>query len=193
MLELIRFWVTLAQFWPSSGKKIDWKWVQMVVSDHYLKKYSHKPILKLRCTFVGWVFRAAVGWAAARLAEPISLTAWQIFSIRSSVELSRPVVVHCHGHLPIWVCPWDKNKNVLAVAAYVRPDSRSQAKFLNNEIESYSVRSRTCAEHSIRLSFTSILASLVFADGNLTCTVPMAFPGIFEAWKEVTCGWYTAR
>ena len=50
-----------------------------------------------------------VGWAAARFVEPISLiTALQIFSIRSSVELSRPVVVHCHGHLPffaIWACP----------------------------------------------------------------------------------------
>ena len=30
----------------------------------------------------------------------ISVTAWWIFSIRSSVELSRPVVVHRHGHLP---------------------------------------------------------------------------------------------
>ena len=42
----------------------------------------------------------------------ISITAWRIFSIRSSVQLSRPVVVHCHGHLPIcpiWACPWDKN------------------------------------------------------------------------------------
>ena len=42
----------------------------------------------------------------------ISVTAWRIFSIRSSVELSRPVVVHCHGHLPIcpiWACPWAKN------------------------------------------------------------------------------------
>ena len=28
----------------------------------------------------------------------ISVTAWRIFSIRSSVELSRPVGVHCHGH-----------------------------------------------------------------------------------------------
>ena len=39
----------------------------------------------------------------------ISVTAWRIFSIRSSVELSRPLVVHCHGHLPIcpiWACPW---------------------------------------------------------------------------------------
>ena len=44
----------------------------------------------------------------------ISVTAWRIFSIRSSVELSRPLVVHCHGHLPIcpiWACPWAKNSN----------------------------------------------------------------------------------
>ena len=42
----------------------------------------------------------------------ISVTAWRIFSIQSSVELSRPVVVHCHGRLPIcpiWTCPWAKN------------------------------------------------------------------------------------
>ena len=42
----------------------------------------------------------------------ISVTARRIFFIRSSVELSRPVVVHCHGHLPIcpiWACTWAKN------------------------------------------------------------------------------------
>ena len=47
----------------------------------------------------------------------ISVTAWWIFSIRSSVELSRPVVVHCHGHLPIcpiWACPWAKNLSNLS-------------------------------------------------------------------------------
>ena len=47
----------------------------------------------------------------------ISVTSWWIFSIRSSVELSRPVVVHCHGHLlicPIWACPWAKNLSNLA-------------------------------------------------------------------------------
>ena len=41
----------------------------------------------------------------------ISVFTWWIFFIRSSVELSRPVVAHCHGHLPIcsiWVCPWAK-------------------------------------------------------------------------------------
>ena len=42
--EIIRFWAMFAQFWPSSGKKITWKWVKMVVSDRYLKKYSHNPI-----------------------------------------------------------------------------------------------------------------------------------------------------
>ena len=42
----------------------------------------------------------------------ISVTAWWIFSIRSSVELSRSVGVHCYGHMPIcpiWACPWAKN------------------------------------------------------------------------------------
>ena len=47
----------------------------------------------------------------------ISVTAWSIFSIRSSVELSRPVVVHRHDHLPIcpiWACPWAKDLSNLA-------------------------------------------------------------------------------
>ena len=52
----------------------------------------------------------------------ISVTAWRIFSIRSSVQLSRPLVVHCHGHLPIcpiWACPWAKN---LSNQAALGPD-----------------------------------------------------------------------
>ena len=47
----------------------------------------------------------------------ISVTAWWIFTVWSSVELSRPVVVHCHGHFPIcpiWACPWAKNLSNLA-------------------------------------------------------------------------------
>ena len=47
----------------------------------------------------------------------ISVTAWQIFSIRSSMKLSRPVVVHCHGYVPIypiWACPWAQNLSNLA-------------------------------------------------------------------------------
>ena len=42
----------------------------------------------------------------------ISVTAWWIFSVRSSMELSRPVVMHCHAHLsicPIWACPCAEN------------------------------------------------------------------------------------
>ena len=42
----------------------------------------------------------------------ISITTWWIFSVQSSMELSRPVVVHCHAHLPIcpiWACPWAEN------------------------------------------------------------------------------------
>ena len=47
----------------------------------------------------------------------ISVTPWRIFSILSSVELSRPVVVHCHGRLPlcpVWACPLAKNLSNLA-------------------------------------------------------------------------------
>ena len=42
----------------------------------------------------------------------ISVTAGWIFSVWSSMELSRPVVVHCHAHLPIcpiWARPWAEN------------------------------------------------------------------------------------
>ena len=54
------------------------------------------------------------GWAGGcqTCGTHTSVTAWRIFSIRSSVELSRPLVVHYHGHLPIcpiWACPWAKN------------------------------------------------------------------------------------
>ena len=56
----------------------------------------------------------AGGWAGGcqTCGTHISVTAWGIFSIRSSVELSRPVGVHCHSHMPIcpiWACPWAKN------------------------------------------------------------------------------------
>ena len=61
----------------------------------------------------------AGGWAGGcqSCGTHISVTVWRIFSIRSSVELSRPLVVHCHGHLPlcpIWACPWAKNLSNLA-------------------------------------------------------------------------------
>ena len=58
----------------------------------------------------GWVGGRAGGCQTC--GTHISVTAWRIFSIRSSMELSRPVVVHCHGNLPIcpiWACPWAKN------------------------------------------------------------------------------------
>ena len=33
----------------------------------------------------------------------ICVIAWRIFSVRSSVELSRHIVVHCNGHTPIYL------------------------------------------------------------------------------------------
>ena len=47
----------------------------------------------------------------------ISVTAWWIFSVRNSVELSRPVLVHRHGNMPICpicACPWSENLSNLA-------------------------------------------------------------------------------
>ena len=60
-----------------------------------------------------WSGRAG-GWVGGcqTCGTHISVTACRIFSIRSSVESSRPVGVHCHGHMPICpirACPWAKN------------------------------------------------------------------------------------
>ena len=53
-------------------------------------------------------------------------------------------------------------KNVVVVAAYSRLTGRTQAKFQTIKFPSpfRSASSRTCAEHCIHLSFTSIFASL---------------------------------
>ena len=43
--ERMDFWATLAQFWSSDGQQIiDWKGIKILVSDHYLNKYSQNPI-----------------------------------------------------------------------------------------------------------------------------------------------------
>ena len=68
-------------------------------------------VLSSRSGRAGW---RAGGWAGGcqTCGTHISVTAWWIFSVRSSMELSRPVVVHCHAHTPIcpiWACPWAKN------------------------------------------------------------------------------------
>ena len=63
----------------------------------------------------------AGGWAVSRAGScqtwgaHISVIPWRIVSDWSSVELSRPVAVHCHGHLPIcpiWACPWAKTYQI---------------------------------------------------------------------------------
>ena len=66
------------------------------------------------CGLEGYCRHSPGGWVGVcqTCGTHISVTTWRIFSIRSSVELSRPVVVHCHGHLPIcptWACPWAQN------------------------------------------------------------------------------------
>ena len=37
----------VGQIWASSGQKTDWKWVKMLVSDHYQKKSNHAIQFKL--------------------------------------------------------------------------------------------------------------------------------------------------
>ena len=81
-------------------------------------------------------------------------------------------------------------RNVVAVAAYSRLTSRSQAKFQTMKLSPLSapLRILTCAEHCIHLSFTSLFASLVYgceSDTHCPSGLSQAF---FEARNEV--GWW---
>ena len=63
---------------------------------------------------LGWrgIVVMVQGGRAIRRVNPYLCNRWRIFAIWSSMELSRPVVVHCHRHLPIcpiWACHWAKN------------------------------------------------------------------------------------
>ena len=104
-------------YWPRSLSPyavIRWQWVKAYV-------FTPQPFgLEGYCRHGsgGRAGGLAGGWAGGRAGgcqtcgTHISVTVWRIFSIRSSMELSRPVVVHCHGNLPIcpmWACPWAKN------------------------------------------------------------------------------------
>ena len=65
-------------------------------------QYHFYPSIVITVRAGGWASGQAGGCQTC--GTHISVTAWWIFSVRSSVELSRPVVVHCHGHLPL--CPY---------------------------------------------------------------------------------------
>ena len=101
-------------------------WTHISVSRFGVKRHSHLKV-SLSCFLPlsppGWrgiVVTVRAGGRAGgcqTCGTHISVTAGWIFTVRSSVELSRPVVVHCHGHLPIcpkWACPWAKNLSNLA-------------------------------------------------------------------------------
>ena len=74
-------------------------------------------------------------------------------------------------------------RNRVAVAAYIRLASRSQAKFQNNEIESHSgFRAHcTCAEHGISLSFSRFSPSDLFSAGQADGFLATATP--FRTWR----------
>ena len=135
--ELILFWATLAKFWPSCGHKM--------TEDSDLRPLSEKvPLCRIMITgsssnmvfTLVWgvftndsIFYPSGLWAGGGLSSRsgraggcqawgthVFVTTW-IFSVQSSVELSRPVAVHWYGHLPIcpiWACLWTKNLSNLA-------------------------------------------------------------------------------
>ena len=39
----VQNWFAFGPWWPNVGPLVATKWLKMVVSDHYLKKYSHNP------------------------------------------------------------------------------------------------------------------------------------------------------
>ena len=114
----------------------EWNIINFTISDCYFTPpnevgggYTRFAFLPL--SPLGWrgiVIRVQAsgwpgGWAGGcqTCGTHISVTTWQIFSVPSSVELSRPVVVHCHGHLPIcpiWACPRTDNLSHDRVAAH---------------------------------------------------------------------------
>ena len=94
-------------------------------NDNHKHKHAHDTPPAIRA---GGVLSSRFGWSGGQAGgcqicgTHISVTTWWIFSIRTSVKLSRPVVVHCRGHLPIcpiWACPWAKN---LSNQAALGPD-----------------------------------------------------------------------
>ena len=100
--------IVLSNCGTKSSSKLHQLWTNSNVELHRI--FAFLPLSP-----PGWrgiVITVRAGGRLPDFGTPISVTAWWIFSIRSSVELSRPVVVHCHGHLPIcpiWACPWAKN------------------------------------------------------------------------------------
>ena len=63
--------------------------------------------------------RTASGGPVGGQVSHISENAGRIFSIRSSMELSGPVIAQRHGYLsicPTWICPWAKDLSNLETA-----------------------------------------------------------------------------
>ena len=86
-------------------------------------------------------------------------------------------------------------KNVVAVAAYIRLTSRSQAKFQNNEIESHSgLRAQPHlrkVQYPPVVHFNSRFASVRMWIWHSLSQWP--FPGISKLEKKLAYGCYTAR
>ena len=116
----------LNQNWPIFMTLCGVTWLHWVnkLTAHTYSQWNIMTVILLLSFYpsalrAGGVFSSQSGWAGGcqTCGTHILVTAGRIFSIQSSVELSRPLVVHCHGHLPIcpiWACPWAKNLSNLA-------------------------------------------------------------------------------
>ena len=127
---------------------------------------------------VGGVLSSRSGWAGGcqTCGTHISVTAWRILSIPSSVELSRPLIVHSHSHFPIcpiWACPWTKKlPNLAQIGSRHCGTQISETTGWIEPIKSCRVLQRNPANHwgktttgsaldGAVLDFTQILAYLV--------------------------------
>ena len=74
-----------------------------VIKSQPCTKFSTTSNLYLRTFYMLWRFvwfhNHIGGGVCETCGTHICVTAWQIFSVQSSVELSRHLIVHCHGHL----------------------------------------------------------------------------------------------
>ena len=99
--------------WEQFHKEYSWTWsITCTQGLHfYPSALRAGGVLSSRSGRADWRAGGQAG-GCQTCGTHISVTAWWIFSVQSSMELSRPVVVHCHAHLPIcpiWACPWAKN------------------------------------------------------------------------------------
>ena len=67
--------------WPNFGPLVATKWLKMVVSDHYLKKYSHNPIQTWCVHLLGECSELIYFWPTLALKWPHNEWKWWFLTI----------------------------------------------------------------------------------------------------------------